>query len=220
LFHAAHAFFFFFSSFTHFMLLFRYARKQWALVLKAFATVSDKAVARFQTERESDNDVESSDAGQVNQDSAANQNQNVPDEGEGQEDSSMHAGMHAMKIDDTHGDGTPLSAAAVNGEAPPSSSAELGGAGRGRGAGGRGGRSGGARKRSSGSGARPDLFRAGRPELRASWTQFRTMVARLAAQVKQAEKSFAFAFVEGVLIKVLSTPPFHTPQKHANTHAH
>ena len=60
------------------ILIGRYARKQWALVLKAFATVSDKAFARFESERESDNDAQS-DAGHATQLTGQGDSENLPD---------------------------------------------------------------------------------------------------------------------------------------------
>jgi midasin len=44
---------------------------------------------------------------------------------------------------------------------------------------------------------------AGKPAIRAGWAGFRVLVDRFGAQVRQAEKSFAFSFVEGVLVKAI-----------------
>lgn len=51
---------------------------------------------------------------------------------------------------------------------------------------------------------------AAKPDLRAGWTHFRSLVDRFGAQVHQAEKSFAFSFVEGVLVKALRQGKSHS----------
>lgn len=42
-----------------------------------------------------------------------------------------------------------------------------------------------------------------KPAIRKGWSDFRSLVSKFAAQVVQAEKSFAFNFVDGVLVKAL-----------------
>ena len=97
-----------------------YARKQWQLVLKAFATVSDKAMARFEAERDGtsiddesgqvtpsvdSSTLESSEQNRTGMISGQGSSE-FPDSGrEGGQDGGLvvQEGMQAMQIDDGQG---------------------------------------------------------------------------------------------------------------------
>lgn len=59
------------------------------------------------------------------------------------------------------------------------------------------------RKRIDAENANSDGPKKTPPEIRTGWLEFSRLSARLKVQVRQAEESFAFHFVEGVLVKAL-----------------